>query len=128
VILFDGFCNLCNASVQSVIKRDPAGLFHFASLQSIASQALLKKHESELINIDSIVLITAKAVFIKSDAVLQVCRSLGGVAQYLYILRIFPKSLRDALYDWIAKNRYSWFGKHDVCMIPTPELENRFLS
>jgi len=127
VILFDGFCNLCNASVQSVIKRDPQSYFRFASLQSMAARELLKPYFSELDTVDSIVLVTAQGVLVKSDAVLQICRSLRGFPPFLYPLRLFPRSLRDAIYDWIANNRYSWFGRRAVCMIPTPELENRFL-
>lgn len=89
---------------------------------------MLEKHGSERIKIDSIVLVTENALFVKSDAVLQICRSLSGLAPYIYILHFVPKSFRDIIYDWVAKNRYSWFGKRDVCMIPTAELESRFLT
>lgn len=127
MILFDGICNLCNASVQSIIKRDKRALFHFASLQSGSAEELLKPYKTALEGVDSIVLLTDDGIYIKSEAVLQISRSLSGFVRVLPIFRIIPKSLRDAIYDWIARNRYGWFGKREVCMIPTPDLESRFL-
>jgi len=128
VLLFDGYCNLCSRSVVSVIKRDPQGLFRFASLQSDLGQALLDQYELKQDDIDSVVLVQNDSCSMKSDAVLDVFHLLGGLYGLLAILRILPRSLRDWIYDWIAGNRYAWFGKKDVCIIPTPELEDRFLS
>lgn len=127
ILLFDGFCNLCNASVQAIIKRDPRGLIQFASLQSEAAQDLFKKHSLPVADLDSVVLIASGKIFIKSAAVLQVARELGGYYSFLYALRIIPGCIRDSIYDWVAKNRYGWFGKRDSCMIPTEALKNRFL-
>ena len=127
-LLFDGYCNLCSRSVMAVIKRDPQGLFRFTSLQSELGQALLAQNDLKQEDIDSVVLIQNESCSIKSDAVLDVFYLLGGLYGLLAILRILPRSLRDWIYDWIAGNRYAWFGKKDVCMIPTRELEDRFLS
>jgi len=127
ILLFDGFCNLCNAAVQAVIKRDPEGLFQFASLQSQAARYLFMKHSLSTADFDSVVLIVAGKIFIKSDAILQVASELGGFYSLLPALRILPKFMRDSIYDWVAKNRYGWFGKRESCMIPTDELNNRFL-
>lgn len=88
---------------------------------------MLKPYKTALEGVDSIVLLTDDGIYIKSEAVLQISRSLSGFVRVLPIFRIIPKSLRDAIYDWIARNRYGWFGKREVCMIPTPDLESRFL-
>lgn len=128
LILFDGVCNLCNWSVQVVIRRDSSKRFRFASLQSHIGQDILGRDEIKLKNIDSIVLLYHDTLLVKSDAILQIFKLLGGPGYFLYGLKIIPKPIRDTLYDWIARNRYGWFGKQDVCMIPTPELEERFIA
>ncbi len=128
LLLFDGYCNLCNASVKSVIKWDRRAIFQFASLQSDYAQNLLQKLAPDLTEMDSVVLVSRGIVFIKSDAVLEVARLLGGFPAILSVFKFIPKSVRDVLYAWIARKRYGWFGKRDACMIPTPELQNRFLS
>ncbi|MCF7823329.1 MAG: thiol-disulfide oxidoreductase DCC family protein [Candidatus Marinimicrobia bacterium] len=128
LIIFDGICNLCTASVQTIIKRDPSSIYQFANFQSPAAQAILSQFPSDVSGLDSIVLVTGSQILTKSDAVLQICRSLSGFIRYLYVFRVLPKSLRDWLYDWIARNRYHWFGSREKCMIPTQELEDRFLS
>jgi len=85
------------------------------------------KHSLSTADFDSVVLIVAGKIFIKSDAILQVASELGGFYSLLPALRILPKFMRDSIYDWVAKNRYGWFGKRESCMIPTDELNNRFL-
>lgn len=126
IILFDGVCNFCDLSVQFIIKRDPAGNFQFASLQSEISQSLLKEHEVPE-NADSVVLIENGRYYLKSSAALRICRDLSGLWRLIYILIIVPKPIRDFCYDILARNRYKWFGKKDHCKVPSPEVRNRFL-
>lgn len=127
-LLFDGYCNLCSRSVLAVIKRDPQAIFRFVSLQSEFGQALLEQYKLTRDDIDSVVLIQNDSCAIKSDAILDVLHLLGGIYGYLTIFKILPLSFRNWIYDWVAGNRYAWFGKKDVCLIPTPELEDRFLA
>jgi len=128
ILFFDGFCNLCNAAVQAVIKIDSKGQIRFANLQSEAAQSLLKPHTLSTTDLDSVLLLASGKIFIKSDAILQVCSELGGYYNLVNTLRIVPKFMRDSLYDWVARNRYGWFGKRETCLVPTEELKNRFLS
>ncbi len=128
ILLFDGVCNLCNSTVLFTLKRDSKAKFKFAALQSEPGQALLKKFNLPLDQFDSFVLITGDKYYLKSTAGLHVLKELGGVWKLFYILIIFPRPLRDFVYDIIAKWRYKIFGKRDVCMIPSPEIEQRFLS
>ena len=127
-LLFDGYCNLCSRSVLAVVKRDSQAIFRFASLQSVQGQSLLDKHGLDGNKMNSVVLIRNNSYSIKSDAVLDVFHLLGGGYRPLVILKWLPQNFRNWVYDWIARNRYVWFGKKDVCMIPTPELEDRFLT
>ena len=128
IILFDGVCNLCNSAVTFVIKRDPQQKFVFASLQSTTGQALLKKFNLSDHNLSSFVFIENGRVYQKSTAALMVSKQLSGVAQLLYGFIIVPAFIRNAVYNFIAKNRYKWFGKKDSCMIPTIQLQSRFLK
>jgi len=128
VILFDGVCNLCNRSVNFILKRDSGKIYKFASLQSDAAINIFNKHNLNLDKFDTIVLIKDQKVYQKSNAILEVTRSLGGLWPLLYVFKLIPRFLRDALYDYIAKNRYSWFGKSDQCRVPTPDLKERFLE
>lgn len=127
IILFDGICNLCDGVVQFVIKHDPENQFLFASLQSEAGQRLLKQYKLPLENFNSFILIQDEKVYSKSTGALKVARKIKGVWSWLYIFIIIPAFIRDAVYAWIAQNRYKWFGKKEACMIPTPELKARFL-
>ena len=128
VILFDGVCNLCNGSVQYVIRHDRNGLFRFASLQSDAGQHLLQQYNLPSTDFTSFVLVQDGKAYTKSTAALKVARKLSGPVRLLYGFIIVPPFIRDAVYNFIAKNRYKWFGKKDSCMIPTPGLKNRFLN
>jgi predicted DCC family thiol-disulfide oxidoreductase YuxK len=127
IILFDGICNFCNQSVQFILKRDPNGLFKFASLQGETAKLLLKKYDFNN-EINSFVLIENERIFIKSDAALRVCRNLKGPWKLLSIFRIIPPFIRDFLYDVIAANRYKWFGKKESCMLPSQVWKKRFLE
>ena len=126
IILFDGECNFCDASVQFIIKRDPHGYFRFAALQSEVGEDLKKKH---LIadKMDSVIVIDNNTVYDSSDAALAICRHLNGIWKGFYLLKVLPKPFRNSVYKIIAKNRYKWFGKKDSCTIPTPDIRNRFL-
>lgn len=127
IILFDGVCNLCNGTVQFLIKRDPDVQFSFASLQSEKGQALLKEYDLPTSDFKTFVYIREDRYFLKSSAALQVLKDLGGLWQLFYLFIVIPHPIRDYLYGIIVKNRYRWFGKRDSCMVPTPELKDRFL-
>ena len=128
IILFDGVCNLCNSSVQFIIKRDKKEQFLFASLQSDYAKEHLPDELSDSKALQSIVLKEKDEIKTKSTAALTIARHLSGVWPILYAFMIIPKFLRDWVYDIIAKNRYKWFGKKDQCMIPSPELKSRFID
>lgn len=129
VILFDGVCNLCNNFVQYVIERDKKDLFVFASLQSEIGEKILKHIGVDRSKTDSIILYEpGVAYYYKSAAALQIAKNLGGFPAMLYPFIILPKFFRDPVYDYIAKNRYKWFGKKESCWIPTPELKAKFID
>lgn len=127
IILFDGVCHFCDRSVQFIIKRDRAGFYKFASLQSDIGQELLVDHRV-LIDIDSFILIKNNKVYTKSTAALHVTRHLDGPWKALFPFIIIPRPIRDFFYNIIAKNRYKWFGKKDSCTLPSPDIRERFLS
>lgn len=128
IILFDGVCNLCNSSVQYVIKRDTKDEFRFVALQSELGQKILKHIGIADKNIDSIVLyLPGVAYYYKSSAVIEISNTLQGFFNYGMLFRLLPTFLRDTVYDYVAKNRYRWYGKQESCMIPTPELKAKFL-
>ncbi len=128
IILFDGVCNLCNSSVQYVIKHDSNAIFSFASLQGETGQQLLKQYNLSPSDLNSFVLIKDDKAYTRSTAALTVAKQLTGITKLLYGFIIVPRFIRDAVYNMIAKNRYKWFGKKDSCMIPTPALKSRFLN
>lgn len=127
VLLFDGVCNLCNGAVQFILKRDPKAVFRFASLQSETGQNLLAAYQLPIEVFDTLVLIDQKQAYTRSTAALRIARRMGGCWPLLAGLLIFPLPIRDAVYNWIARNRYRWFGKRESCMMPTPALKERFL-
>ncbi|ARS89755.1 thiol-disulfide oxidoreductase DCC family protein [Natrarchaeobaculum aegyptiacum] len=128
IVLFDGVCNLCTGFVQFLIPRDPAGRFHFASLQSEVGEHLLAEHGLDDHDLDSIVLIEGKKVYVKSGAVIRIAAILGGVYALARPLRFLPRRLRDWGYDVVAANRYRIFGQKDQCMMPTEDVQSRFLD
>ena len=128
IILFDGVCNLCNRSVQYVVKHDPEAIFKFAWLQSDTGKKLMADYQLTSNEMNSFVLIQDGKVYTRSTAALKVAKQLKGFIRVLYIFMIVPAFIRDAVYKLIANNRYHWFGKHDQCMAPTPELKKRFLT
>lgn len=128
VVLFDGVCNLCNGAVQFIIKRDPFFVFKFASLQSEFGQSHLKKLNLPLHELHSFIVLENGIYYQRSDAALKIASNLKGPWSVLGIFKIIPKFIRDAIYTFIASNRYKVFGKQDSCMIPTPELQSRFIQ
>ncbi|MBT9189326.1 DCC1-like thiol-disulfide oxidoreductase family protein [Zobellia russellii] len=129
IILFDGVCNLCNGAVQFIIKRDEKDVFRYAALQSDLGKQLMSERNIDASQIDSIILIDpGVAFYIKSDAALEIGKQLSGYGVISSVLLWIPSSIRNIVYDFIARNRYKWYGKKEECMIPTPELKAKFLS
>ena len=126
IVLFDGVCNFCNDSVNFIIRHDVGGKFKFAPLQSEIGQELTAKHGIDE-SVDSIVLIDDNQAFTHSTAALRIAKALGGLWSLAYAFIIVPAFIRDFFYRTFAKNRYRLFGKKEVCMIPTPEVRERFL-
>lgn len=128
IILFDGVCNLCDSAVQFVIQHDTKDVFRFVALQSELGQEILHHIGINTNNIDSIILYEpGVAYYYKSQAALQIAKSLGGFFHFGTIFRIIPTRISNQLYDYIAKNRYKWYGKKDNCLLPTKELQSKFL-
>lgn len=128
LILYDGVCNLCNRSVQFVLKKDKGQHFYFASLQSELGQILLEKHGLKGRNLDSFVYIHAGKVYVESSAALRVSLHLRAPWPLMGVFLFIPPFVRNSVYRWIAKNRYRWFGKTETCWLPSPEWSSRFLD
>jgi predicted DCC family thiol-disulfide oxidoreductase YuxK len=128
LILFDGVCNLCNASIQYVIKHDKKNQFMFTALQSEASKQIIDEFNIDITKTDSILLYSKdNGITSKSSAALKVASKLGFPINLLSAFYIIPPFIRNWVYDYVAKNRYKWYGKKETCMIPTPELKAKFL-
>lgn len=129
IILFDGVCNLCNRSIQFIIKRDKKDEFRFATLQGKLGQQLIEERNIDTTKVDSIILIEpGVAYYTKSTAVLEIGKSFDGVWSLISLLVWIPTVFRDIVYDLVAKYRYHWFGKKDKCMVPTPVQKGKFLD
>ncbi|WP_240665762.1 thiol-disulfide oxidoreductase DCC family protein [Lutibacter sp. HS1-25] len=128
IVIFDGVCNLCNSSVNFIIKHDKKKTFLFASLQSDAAKEILLQFPSKKITLNTIIFINKGKYYDKSTAVLLIFKQLDLFYNLIYGFIIVPKFLRDFVYNFIAKHRYKWFGKSNTCAIPTPELIDRFLQ
>ncbi|MGB7394364.1 MAG: DCC1-like thiol-disulfide oxidoreductase family protein [Pricia sp.] len=129
IVLFDGVCNLCNGAIQFMIKHDKNDLFRYAPLQSDLGQKLLSERQIDTQKIDSIILIEPGIAYhVKSDAALQIGKYLKGYRTISRILLLIPSGIANIVYDFIARNRYQWYGKKESCMIPTPELKAKFLG
>jgi predicted DCC family thiol-disulfide oxidoreductase YuxK len=126
VVLFDGVCNVCNASVNFIIDRDPQGVFQFASLQSPVGAALAQEHGIPN-EVSTMVLIENGVAYTRSTAALRMARHLRGPVRWVWLLLVVPRPLRDVLYRYFAANRYRWFGQSESCRIPTPDIRRRFL-
>jgi len=128
IIIFDGVCNLCNSSVQFILKKDTNNVFLFSSLQSDAAKGILLQYNLENFDLSSIILVEKGIIYQKSTAILRIAKRLAGISKYAYVFIIVPKFIRDGVYSLIAKNRYKWFGKRDSCMLPTAAIKLRFLE
>jgi predicted DCC family thiol-disulfide oxidoreductase YuxK len=127
IILFDGVCNFCNGAVNFTIKRDEKKVIKFAALQSETGAQLLKQYGLPANDLSSFLFIENGKVYNRSTAALKVCRHLTGLWPLCYGCIIVPVFIRNGIYDFIAKNRYKWFGQRQECMLPTPEVRARFL-
>jgi len=127
VILFDGVCNLCEGSVRFIILRDPHRRFRFAPIQSDAGHRLLDDFEMD-VDMKTFYLVRGEQLLEKSDAWLEIVRHLSGAWPLLYAFKVVPGFIRDVVYDFIGRNRYRWFGRKEACMVPTPEIRERFLE
>ena len=127
VILFDGVCNFCNYWVNFAIKRDKKKKLRFAPLQGEAAKKLLYQFGLDTSTFSSVILIDNGKAYTQSSAAFRICKYLDGGWRLVYGLMIIPKFIRDFLYNIIARNRYKWFGKRKECMVPTPEMIERFL-
>jgi predicted DCC family thiol-disulfide oxidoreductase YuxK len=128
IILFDGVCNFCDGAINFVLKQDKKDVFRFAPLQSQTGQKLLAQYQIPKKDFESFILIQDGKAYQKSTAALKVLNQLPWYWKALQVFWIVPKFIRDGVYDFIAHNRYKWFGKKEVCMIPTPEMRSRFLD
>jgi len=128
LVLYDGQCGLCNHSVQLIIRHDRRGRFRFAALQSDAGQALLARHGLAADVIDTVVLVDGGRAFTRSRAALRIAGGMDAPWPLLRAFAIVPRPLADVVYDFVARNRYRWFGRSDACMLPPPEVRARFLG
>lgn len=128
IVLFDGVCNLCNNSVDFIIRRDSNNVFKVGAIQDEHTQKLLSFFDIPTDYLDSLIYLHKDKVYYKSRGALEIARNLGGLWPLLYGLVIIPAFIRDPIYDWIARNRYKWFGKKETCRLPTPEERMKFLT
>lgn len=126
IIIFDGVCNLCNSYVNLIIAKDSKNQFRFAPLQNDFGKELAAKFQVDISKTDSIILVEAEKVYIKSTAALRIAKRLKGAYPLLFGFIIIPAFIRNWIYDLVAKNRYKWYGKRDTCMVPTDELMDKF--
>lgn len=128
IIIFDGICNFCNSSVNFIIVRDPEGKFSFAPMQGEAAQLLMKQHGIDDPDLNTFLLIKNGKLYQRTDAALEIAKDLIGYWKYCRVFLIVPTPLRDVFYRLLAKNRYRLFGRREICMVPTPEVRQRFLG
>ena len=128
VILFDGVCNYCNGMVNFLIRKDKQRRFLFAPLQSNAGQELLRQFGLNTTQLDSFIFISDGKAYLRSTAGLKLYNQLPWYWKWTQLFWIVPRVIRDAVYNFIARNRYKWFGKRDQCMVPGAEVRERFLD
>lgn len=128
LLLFDGVCHLCDASVRFVVRHDPARKIKFAPIQSPLGSELYQRQGLDPEKPDSMLFLTPDGAFKASDAALEIAHTLGGIWKLACLFKPVPRALRDAVYFMVARNRYRWFGRHDACMMPTAELKQRMLG
>ena len=128
IVIFDGTCNFCNGSVNFIIARDPESKFNFAPMQGESAKVLMKQHGIDNPDLDTFLLIKDGKLYQRTDAALEIAKDLTGYWKYFQVFRFVPSPLRDIFYRLLAKNRYRLFGKRESCMVPTPEIRQRFLD
>ena len=128
VILFDGYCNLCNSQVNSILRFDSKKFFYFSNLDSLFSKKVIKENKVEFLEGKTIILYHNNKIIIKSNAAIKIAYLLGGFFKIFIIFKILPNFIRDGIYDVISRNRYRWFGKSDSCYIPKKEILDRFIN
>ncbi len=128
VILFDGYCNLCNSQVNSILRFDFKKFFYFSNLDSSFSKKVIKENKVESLEGKTIILYHNNKIIIKSNAAIKIAYLLGGFFKIFIIFKILPNFIRDGIYDIISRNRYRWFGKSDSCYIPKKEILDRFIN
>ena len=128
LILFDGVCNLCNGWVRFIIRHDPNGIFRFAAQQTPTGQGIIRDYMSNASPLPSVILIDDNAIYAESDAILQILGRLAPPWSWISLLRIIPRRVRDACYHFVARHRYQWFGRTDVCPVPSADIRSRFIG
>jgi predicted DCC family thiol-disulfide oxidoreductase YuxK len=128
LVLIDGVCNLCNAWVRFIVRRDPAGIFRFSAQQSATGCAIIEDHMSGANQLSSVILIEDNVIYTESDAILGILARLRPPWSWMGLLRIIPRRVRDACYRFIARHRYRWFGRTDLCQIPSADVRSRFIE
>ena len=128
LIIFDGVCKLCAGTVRFVVRNETDRVFRFTPLQTATGARLMREHGIDPDDADTFVVLADGRAYIKSDAAFRLLRHLRSRWKVLHALRIFPRPLRDWVYDVVARNRYQWFGKYEECIVPTPELKDRFID
>ncbi|MCH7400700.1 thiol-disulfide oxidoreductase DCC family protein [Belliella kenyensis] len=127
IVLFDGVCNLCNDAIDFIIRNDKKNRFKVGALQDDKVKEILKNYQIDESYLDSLILVSADEVYYRSTAALKIAKNLSGLWPLLYGFIILPRFVRDPLYDWVAKNRYRWFGKKETCRLPTEEEKAKFI-
>ena len=128
LVIFDGVCNFCNGAVNFIIERDPYGKFAFTPMQSEFAQETLRSHRITSVDADTIILVKDGKTFVRTKAALEIARDLTGYWYLLNVFRVIPPPVRDWFYRIFARNRYKLFGKANSCMMPTPDVKNRFIG
>ena len=128
IVLFDGVCNLCNGVVRFLIERDRRSRFLFGMLQGDAAQVLLRGSELHPEDLTTAVYLRRGRILTRSTAALYILKDLGGLWALCFAFIVVPPFIRDAVYHWVSRNRYQWFGRRESCMLPTPELRARFID
>ncbi|MGH7839431.1 MAG: thiol-disulfide oxidoreductase DCC family protein [Candidatus Binataceae bacterium] len=126
--MFDGVCNLCNAWVRFIVRRDPSGILRFAAQQSPSGQALIEQHMCGAPGLSSVILIAGDSVYTESTAILEICARLGPPWSAFALMRLIPRRLRDSFYGFVVRHRYQWFGRTDTCQEPSAATRSRFIG
>lgn len=127
IIIFDGVCNLCEYSVQFIVKHDRQAKFKFVSAQSERGKVLQRIYGVDTLQDGTVILLKGDQVYVKSDAAVEIAKDLDGLWRFLSVFKFILKPARDFIYSIISKNRYRWFGKKDECLLPDNNIKERFL-